>query len=135
MPPAILFKTAAKPDLDLVNIIRGGLPASSFNQLATALGIPRHDLAKKLGLGLRTVNRQIQSRGRLSADMTERVIRGARIRNQARTIFTDDEAISEWLASPASALGGVKPIDLIDTDVGARTVEALLQGIAHGNVI
>jgi uncharacterized protein (DUF2384 family) len=32
-------------------------------------------------------------------------------------------------------LGGHAPIDLLDTDVGAQEVEALLNGIAYGNVM
>ena len=38
----------------------------------------------------------------------------------------------EWLTTPNKALGGEKPIDLLDTDTGARKVEDVLGRIAYG---
>jgi putative toxin-antitoxin system antitoxin component (TIGR02293 family) len=65
----------------------------------------------------------------------EKLDRVARAHRQARKIFTTDAAVSQWLASPAPALGGLAPIDMLDTDMGAREVEAILNGIACGNVM
>jgi putative toxin-antitoxin system antitoxin component (TIGR02293 family) len=65
----------------------------------------------------------------------EKLIRIAHLQSQARKIFTTDEAIAQWLASPAPALDGLAPIDMLDTDMGIREVEAVLNGIAHGNVM
>ena len=53
----------------------------------------------------------------------------------ARSIFSTDAAVAEWLNAPAPALNGIKPIDLVDTDTGAREIEAVLHGIAYGNVM
>jgi putative toxin-antitoxin system antitoxin component (TIGR02293 family) len=71
----------------------------------------------------------------LSKDYTEKLVRVARVQSLAKTIFTTDVAVAEWLSAPAPALGGVKPMGLLDTDTGAREVEAVLNGIAHGNVM
>jgi putative toxin-antitoxin system antitoxin component (TIGR02293 family) len=65
----------------------------------------------------------------------EKLIRIAHLQRQARKIFRTNEAVLQWLASPAPALGGLAPIDRLDTDTGAREVEAVLNGIAHGNVM
>lgn len=59
----------------------------------------------------------------------------AHIRRLARDIFTTDEAVMAWLSSPAPALRGRRPRDLLATKAGARQVQQLLRGIAHGNVI
>ena len=61
--------------------------------------------------------------------------RFARIYALARQIFSTDDAVAQWLRTPASALVGQTPLALIDTDAGAREVEAVLQGIAAGNVM
>jgi uncharacterized protein (DUF2384 family) len=37
-----------------------------------------------------------------------------------------------WLARENRALGGQTPLSLADTDLGARSVEALLGRIGHG---
>lgn len=57
----------------------------------------------------------------------------ARIVNRAKLIFADMPSISQWLEAPAPALGDKKPIDLLDTDVGAAEVEGFMLGLAHGN--
>ena len=58
-----------------------------------------------------------------------------RVHNLARKVFTTDSAVAQWLESSAPALNGQRPLDLLDTDIGSREVEALLQGIAYGNVM
>ena len=65
----------------------------------------------------------------------EKIVRLARVQRLARHLFTTDEAASQWLASSAPALDGMVPLDLLDTDTGAREVEAVLHGIAYGNVM
>lgn len=61
--------------------------------------------------------------------------RFARIHALARQIFSTDDAVAQWLRAPAPALAGQTPLALINTDAGAREVEAVLQGIAAGNVM
>ena len=41
---------------------------------------------------------------------------------------------ARWLRRPNRALNGELPIDLLDTDVGARQIEDVLGRIAHGVV-
>jgi uncharacterized protein (DUF2384 family) len=48
-------------------------------------------------------------------------------------LFTTDEAVSEWLKRPALPFRGAAPIDLLDTDWGAREVEGFIRGLAYGN--
>jgi uncharacterized protein (DUF2384 family) len=47
-------------------------------------------------------------------------LRAARVRNLGRALFTTDEAVSEWLSKPEQALGNMAPLDLLDTDFGAK---------------
>lgn len=134
MPPQ-LFELAAQPAPEIVKAIRRGVPAAAFALVAAAVRLPRATLARKLGLAQRTINRKAKDRARLSAEESEKLMRVARVHNLAKRIFTDDDAIAQWLVNPAPGLRSVAPIDLLDTDVGAREVEALLHGIAHGNFI
>jgi putative toxin-antitoxin system antitoxin component (TIGR02293 family) len=71
----------------------------------------------------------------LSLKNAEKLARLARVQSQARKIFTTDEAVSQWLSSPTPALNGRVPIDMLGTDKGTREVEAVLNGIAYGNVM
>lgn len=50
-----------------------------------------------------------------------------------RKIFKAEKALENWLKSPAPALDGVRPIDLLDTQEGFERVNDLLKGMAYGN--
>jgi uncharacterized protein (DUF2384 family) len=39
------------------------------------------------------------------------------------------------LSKPDSTLGNIAPIDMLDTDLGARAVEDLLRSLAHGQFV
>lgn len=130
-----VFALAEQSTADVVRTIRRGIPARSFAEVAAKVRLSKQDLAMKLGLAQRTMTRKQGAGARLTADETEKVMRVVRIQNLARKLFTDDDAVAEWLRTPAPALKGTAPIDLLDTDMGAREVEALILGIAHGNVI
>ena len=133
MPSA--FVLAERPLPELLARIRRGLPASMFDQLAATLGISTSLLSAKLGIARRTLARKHGTGAPLSAEASEKVLRLARICNLARALFATDEAISQWLFKPDSALGNVAPIDLLDTELGAREVETLLRSLSHGQFV
>jgi putative toxin-antitoxin system antitoxin component (TIGR02293 family) len=135
MPPPSVFDVAQMSAIDAVPVIRAGLPASAYTVLSKVLGLTEAQLGSKLGISPRTISHQRRLRARLSPESTQKLVRGARIQQLGRKIFRTDQAVSQWLASPAQALGGQAPIDLLDTDVGAQEVVALLNGIAYGNVM
>lgn len=118
-----------------VEVIRAGLPARAFVGVAQILSLTVDELAGKLGVSPRTIRDQRKKLARLSSENTEKLVRIARIQHQARRIFSTNEAVSGWLRSPAPALEGALPIDLLDTDLGSREVENVLNGIAYGNVM
>ncbi len=133
MPTA--FEVAEMPTTRAVKVIRAGLPARAFAGVAEVLHLTVDELAGKLGVSARTIRDQQKKLARLSSENTGKLVRIARIQHQARKIFSTNEAVSGWLSSPAPALEGALPIDLVDTDLGAREVEAVLNGIAYGNVM
>jgi putative toxin-antitoxin system antitoxin component (TIGR02293 family) len=56
----------------------------------------------------------------------------ARIYANAIEMIGDDQKAIEWLSTPNRAFGGEKPLDQLDTDMGARMVEDVLGRIAYG---
>ena len=52
----------------------------------------------------------------------------------AKQYLGDDETATQWLKRPNRALGGKIPLDSVDTELGARTVENILGRIAYGGV-
>lgn len=57
---------------------------------------------------------------------------GTRVYLLARTIYSTDQAVLEWLSMPLSELGGRRPRDLLATPSGTRRVERLLRAMSHG---
>jgi putative toxin-antitoxin system antitoxin component (TIGR02293 family) len=129
------FVLAERPLLEILAQVRSGLPAAMFEQVAATLGLSTSTLAAKLGIARRTVTRKRGNGAPLSSETSEKLLRVARVRNLGRVLFTTDEAVSEWLSKPESALGDMAPLDLLDTDLGAREVENLLRSLAYGHFL
>ena len=51
---------------------------------------------------------------------------------QAVSVFGAEDKATTWLQRPNRALNGERPIQLLDTDLGARQVEDVLGRIEHG---
>ena len=76
------------------------------------------------------MTRRLSQRSRLTAAESDRTVRLARVYANAVEMIGDDEKAVEWLRTPNRALGGERPLDQLDTDVGAREVEDILGRIA-----
>jgi putative toxin-antitoxin system antitoxin component (TIGR02293 family) len=130
-----VFELAAE-SFDVVEpCIRKGLPTATLHQAATRLGIPTGNLAEKLGISKRTVIRKRSGAKPFSIAESEKLLRLGRICNILRTLFRSDDAVAEWLEKPDAALGQRAPIDLLDTEIGAREVEDLIQSLSYGQFV
>jgi putative toxin-antitoxin system antitoxin component (TIGR02293 family) len=107
------------------------LPYATLEALATRFAIPQDVLVRILHLPPRTLARRKKSR-RLSAEESDRLLRLARVGARAEEVFSSRERAGTWLRGPVRALGGVRPLDLLDTDLGAQQVEQVLGRIEHG---
>lgn len=127
----VLHKVIKKPD-DLAKLVREGLPATALRVLAEKLDLGSTTLSRKLGIPLRTLTRRLSKGSRLTTAESDRTVRLARVFADAVEMIGDEDKASEWLQTPNRALGGERPLDLLDTDVGARAVEDILGRIAYG---
>lgn len=127
----VLGKDVRKSE-DLAQIVRDGLPATSIHALAEKLQIGSTALSQKLGIPHRTFSRRVSQRSRLSTSESDRAVRFARVYASAVELIGEERKAVEWLRTPNRALGGGRPIDQLDTDLGAREVEDILGRIAYG---
>ncbi len=127
----VLGKAVKKAD-DLAQLVRKGLPASSVTALAEKLDMGNNVLSRKLGIPQRTLTRRLSQRSRLTAAESDRTVRFARVYASAVEMIGDEDKAVEWLRTPNRALGGERPFDQLDTDLGAREVEDILGRIAYG---
>jgi putative toxin-antitoxin system antitoxin component (TIGR02293 family) len=118
---------------DLQSAIREGFPPEVLEKVMDSAGLTLKELAVSLDLSTRSLQRRRQ-RGRLARYESDRLYRLARIVALAKHHIGDDETAARWLKRPNRALGGRNPLDLVDTELGARSVEDVLGRIAYGGV-
>lgn len=128
--PARVTAIAALSPLEQIETIRQGLAAQVFDQIAAAIGVGKETLARKLNINAQTLRKR-KSRV-LSADEAEKSLRVARVFAMAEEILGGGDPAREWLQEEIMALGGKRPLDLLDTDVGAHEVVNLLNCIKWG---
>lgn len=121
-----------KNSAELTDLIRKGLPSGSLVVLGEKLDLKNTALSKKLGIPPRTLTRRLSRHSRLTAAESDRTVRLARVYATAVEMIGNTGKAAEWLRTPNRALGGVVPMDQLDTDLGAREVENILGRIAYG---
>lgn len=127
----VLGRAVTTPD-ELAQLIREGLPAIAIVTLAGKLNLANAAVSRKLGIPQRTLTRRLSQRSRLTSAESDRAVRLARVYASAVEMIGDQGKAVEWLQTPNRALGGERPLDQLDTDIGARAVEDVLGRIAYG---
>src|SRR5215510_10037181 len=122
-----------RTETDLQDAIREGLPQTVVEEVMHAAGLTLKELATSLDLSARSLQRR-RHEGRLARYESDRLYRLARIVALAKSSIGDNGRAIEWLKRPNRALGGKVPLDIVDTELGARAVEDVLGRIAYGGV-
>ena len=89
------------------------------------MGLPRTQLLELLDISESTARRR-QTAHALKCVESDRTLRIARLFARAEDVFEDRAKARAWLQRPNRALGGVTPLSLLDTELGAREVETTL---------
>lgn len=117
---------------DLINTVREGLPVASLDAVSKRAGLATNEeKCKVFHIPARTLTRRQTSGGRLDPTESERVVRLARIAQRAEEVLQDVENAQAWLREPNGALGGKRPLDMLDTDLGMALVEDVLTRIEY----
>ena len=116
--------------MDLARAVRRGLPVGAAQHLLDSGRLTPAEMDKVVLPRKTLANRR--KIGTLTSDQSDRLIRAARLLADAEETFGSTEKAGLWLRRPTKALGGERPLDLLDTEEGAREVETLLGRINHG---
>lgn len=122
------FAEEAQPFLH-DDIVRG-VPAKRVQEL-----IDRGVLSQKAvyrAISERTFKRRLANRDVLKAPEADAIARLLRVTEAARRAFGEEDFARKWLNLPVPSLNGAIPIELAETDAGAREVEAALGRFMHG---
>lgn len=120
--------------LQAVKLVECGLPFGAIARLQAASGLTLDRIKQVVRISEGSFARRKQA-GRLSQDESERLLRIGRVFEQATSLHDGDQASArQWLETPIPALGNLRPLDLAQTEPGAREVEDLIGRIEHGVV-
>lgn len=124
---------ALSTEHDMREAIREGFPPAVVEELMRASGLTLKELASALDLSPRSLQRRRRTR-RLARYESDRLYRLARIVALANEFLGDHKRAIRWLKHPNRALGGIAPVETLDTELGARQVEHILGRIAYGGI-
>ena len=117
--------------MDWIPLVRQGLPSASVDAVVRITRITQAQLSQALAIPERTLARR-KREGVLSPEESAKFVRFARVVERAETVFEDADSALNWLQSQNAALGGVTPLSLLDTEIGADSVLDTLGRNEHG---
>jgi putative toxin-antitoxin system antitoxin component (TIGR02293 family) len=129
LSPAKLSDDANDGFAKTIATIRQGYSKRCVAELAAKLHVTQDQLLHAVGLSPRTIRGRTD---RLSLLETDRLVRLEQVFKKACEVFGTQAEAADWLTQPAYGFGGIKPLDLLDTEVGTREVFNLLGSIEWG---
>ena len=116
---------------EMLDLVRKGLPYAALEALVRVLSVRAAEVTRLLGVAPRTLARRKVAR-RLAPAESDRLYRLAYVTLLAADILGSVDKAKGWLTQPNRALGDAPPLGLLDTEIGERQVEEVLERINHG---
>ena len=118
----------------LAEIRPHALPWSSVANMSTRLGVQPAVLLEIIGVSERTALRR-KEEGYLKPDEADRLLRVARIYEEALQAFGDEEMAVGWLSDKLPLFYGESPLSFLSSDAGTQRVSRELMRIRMGEFI
>lgn len=115
---------------DLALAVHHRLPLITLKGLAQA-GITEQEI-ERFVIPQRTRRHRADKMQPLTVEESDRAVRLLRIQTLAEDTFANKEKANIWLRRPLTELSGDTPLDLAQTEAGARVIETILAKIAWG---
>jgi putative toxin-antitoxin system antitoxin component (TIGR02293 family) len=126
------LKRPVRNEFDLIELANVGLPSKTFRTILRRSGLAQTEVVQSLGISRTTLLRRLKS-PRLGIDESEKTIRLARVFTEATELFDGDgDKAREWLKRSNRALAGKRPLDMLNTELGARQVELVIGRLREG---
>jgi putative toxin-antitoxin system antitoxin component (TIGR02293 family) len=127
--PVVLGRNI-RSQADLARAVRRRLPLVTLKALAQA-GITEREI-ERFVIPQRTRRHRADRKQPLTIEESDRAVRLARIQAVAEETFGDKEKAGIWLRRPLVELNREPPLDIAQTEAGARVIETILAKIAWG---
>jgi putative toxin-antitoxin system antitoxin component (TIGR02293 family) len=115
---------------DLALAVRERLPLAALKGLAQA-GLTDQEI-ERFVIPQRTRRHRADKKQPLTIDESDRAVRLLRTQTIAEDTFANKDKANAWLRRPLLELNGETPLDVAQTETGARVIETILAKIAWG---
>jgi putative toxin-antitoxin system antitoxin component (TIGR02293 family) len=126
-----LLGVEVRAEADFLKVLERGVPVSALAELTRQEALSPDDI-DRLIIPRRTLAHRKAKAQPLNRVESERAVRVASVTALAEETFANKDKAQRWLRRPTAPLGGKRPLDLLDSEPGARVVEQLLYRIGHG---
>jgi putative toxin-antitoxin system antitoxin component (TIGR02293 family) len=123
--------------LDFMALSREGMPVAVVRSIQERMNFTNKEISGMLDISESTLQRLFRSKSStkketLKKDEAEKAYHIARVIAKGIEVFEEENDFIEWLHTRNTALGEVKPIDLMNSAIGREQIEELLIRIQYG---
>ena len=126
---SVLGRVVRSP-ADLALAVRERLPLVALKGLAQA-GLTEQEI-ERFVIPQRTRRHRSEKNQPLTIEESDRAVRLLRVQTVAEETFGNKEKANAWLRRPLAELRREAPLDMAQTEAGARVIETILAKIAWG---
>lgn len=127
--------TEPASEYELAQIVRQGLPLET-QRLFLAHGLTKDEF-HRIVIPQRTFRHRRERLNKgleevLTPDESDKAVRAARVLSLAERVFGDREKALSWMRKPKKRFQGESPMQMLETEAGARLVEQMLVQVDEG---
>ena len=126
------LNTKLNDTFELLKLSRSGIRFNLFLEIVKSSPFSLKEWSKFLHLTERTIQRYKKESKTFEPIQSERIIEIAKLQLKGKEIFGSKENFEQWMNSKIVALGGIKPIELLDSSFGIDLLMDELGRIEHG---
>ncbi len=116
----------------LINATREGVEFETFYEFSVTYPLNSMDWSRILNMSERTIQRHKREKKKFDSIHTEKLLMIMLLFKKGTEVFGSPTNFLAWINSKDIALGGVKPINLMDNSFGINMVKEELIRIEHG---
>lgn len=124
------FGVVIGSDADLARAVGKRLPLKFLSYLKN-MGFSDREIGQFI-IPARTRRHRESRKEPLTVEESDRLVRLTRVQSLAEDVFGDPEKANRWLRQRLGIIDGKTPLDLAQTDAGARVVEQIIAKLDWG---
>ena len=117
---------------DFILMATKGINAEIIKNFSTYFNLSRDTTASLLNVSSPTIYRWIKSQKKLNRNLSAKLFEIADLFLYGIEVFGSQENFFSWIELPNTALGGMKPIEIIELPEGVSKVKDIIGRIEYG---